>query len=274
MPRKKVTVLDRVDIPCIEGGVQSAIVKSLNELPPATYLLVTETPDQRQLWNGAKKEFQMIGAIIDSHFSGEAPPTLSHLEKYQKEDIWNTAWRYLSFYSMVWANWEVVRQDLHNKGAPPMPPAAGNGCVFSPTGKAFSSLETPLLVVVEVIRYRAIATMADAFVPYKAYIPNQIRDSIKNTEAAKRPDADQQFITKVKADVLDRIKARPYDWLEQRCALSVIKSRPNGVQKKALKNYLDCCQERKTLALKVNHRRNKAKRTVWKKGEVLNNVRN
>lgn len=274
MGRKKTTVLDRVVIPYVEGGVQSAIVEGLNELPPATYLLITETPDQRQLWNGAKKEFQMIGAIIDSHFSGEAPPTLSHLKKYQKEDIWNTAWRYLSFYSMVWANWDVVQKGLHDKGAPPMPPAAGNGCVFSPTGKAFSSLKTPLSVVVEVIRYRAIATMADGFVPYKAYIPNQIRNSIENARSAMRVDANQQLVTKVKANLLSHAKERPYDWLEQRCALSVIQSRPSGVQKKALKNYLDCCQERQVLTLKVNHRRNKEKRTVWKKGEVVSNVRN
>ena len=250
MPRRKKTVLDSVELPDNRSILGSAIVTSLNGLPPATYLFVTETPDQRRLWNGAKKEFQLIGSIIDSFFNGDAPPTLSHLEKYQREDIWNTAWRYLSFYGMVWANWEAVKQSLYQKADLPMPPATGNGAVFSPTGEAFSSLATPLAVVIEVIKYRAIAIMADAFVPHRAYIPNNIRTRIEDGRKVRRADASESLKQKAKADLMAWNAERPYNWLEQRCALSVINSKPNGAQKKALDSYLECCQERQALALK------------------------
>lgn len=274
MPRRKVTVLDRVELPTASGQIQSAIVTCLNELPPETYLLTAETPDQKQLWRGAKRECRLVGTIIDSYFSGDSPPTLSQLEKYQKENIWNTAWRYLSFYSMVWANWETVEKALCGKATPPMPRIVGNGVSFSPTGKAFRSLDTPLAVLLEVIRYRAIAIMANAFVPARDYIPNQIRRKVENGRKIRRADADEPLKEKVRADISDWIKERPYDWLEQQCALVVAKSNPRGVQKKALQSYLECCQERQALALKTNHRRNKPSRKVWRRGKLTENVRN
>lgn len=141
MPRRQKTVLDSVELPGNRSGLQSAITKKLKELPPATYLLVSETPDQKRWWVAAKQYFSDVGAVLDRCFNGDAPPDLSHRDKYHRGGVWNSAWRYLAFYSMICINWKAVKSALRKKGAPPMPSASGNGCALAamkskPKGKS------------------------------------------------------------------------------------------------------------------------------------------
>lgn len=274
MPRKQTTVLDKVEVSGNRSILQSAITAKLGELPPSIYLLVSETPDQKELWVGAKRYFEDIGAVLDGYFNGDAPPSLSHRNKTDSEGIWNSAWRYLAFYNMLYINWKAVKSVLHNKGAPPMPPTSSNGCTLTIPTMAFHDLATPLDVLLEVMQYKAIGIMAMAFSPHYEYVPGTISKRIKQGRSAMHTDATNDLRTQVRTEVKKWVKERPYEWLEYICALAAVNSKPKGVAKQAVSHYWKCCGEEQAWDLKMTRNRAKPERYTWKKGRLTANVRN
>ena len=262
MPRKKrkTTVLDKVEVPDNKSELQKAIVAKLDGLPPTIYAITAETLHQKAAWVTNKQYFKRVGAIIDSYFNGVAPPDLTYMPKAQKEDVWNTAWRYLTFYSMVWASWDAVRDKLSQGLTPPMPLAWGNGVLGRPVTTQFELLETPIAVTLEVLQYRAISQMVDAFAVEVDYVPDRERTWIENARKARRADASKDVKNQFQEDVTARILERPWSYLECLCTQAVVDSKPekNTTAEKTLKNFLEAHYAGEALTLKVNHRRNVA----------------
>ncbi len=258
MPRKKTTVLDEIEVPGNQSELQKAILTKLDGLPPILYGIAAETPYQRAAWVANKQYFKRVGAIIDNYFNGDAPPDFSKMPKAQKEDLWNTAWRYLAFSGMVYANWETVKAALKGKITPPMPIAAGNGCFGQPITTEFELLQTPLEVTLEAMQYRAIAQMVDTFAIEVSYVPGQERKRIEKARKARRADATKAVKNQFQEDVTDWLLEHPWAYLESFCAQAVVDAKPKGVAKKALNGFLEACRSAEDLTMKVNHRRNVA----------------
>ena len=194
------------------------------------------------------------------------------MPKAQKEDVWNMAWRYLAFYGMVWANWDAVRDKLSQGLSPPIPLAWGNNFLGRPVTTKFELLQTPLEVTLEAMQYRAIAQMVDAFAIEVDYVPNQVRTQIEKARRARRADATEIVKARHQEDATNWVLEHPWAYLESLCAQAVVDAKPKGAARKALKGFLEAQHSAENLAMRVNHRRNIARkpRYTFREGVLVN----
>lgn len=267
MPRRKTSVLDKVDVTA-ESRVKAEISKALSTFPPALYALLAETPAQKQKFNGERAFYGRVGAIIDSYFNGSAPPNYDSMPKYEREETWNEAWQYLAFYGLVFANWDVVQKAIQAEGPPLLPQQKTSSCRFELAGAPFEHLTTPLSVALEAMRYRALSRMSGAFsvepVSMSAY---QVRNSGRRVNKARRSNAPQSLKAAVQAGE-NKLYEELIPWakLERLCVLAVVDSKPKGAKKAKLDEYTRSSREKEKHLAKKYHKRNRQTGYRWENG--------
>lgn len=263
MPRRKTSVLDGVEIPGNRGEVHSAAIEALDNLPPGLYAMMTTTPHQRLVWNQNRQFFKQVGAVIDSYFSGDAPPDYGAMPKYRQEEIWNEAWVYLSFYSMAWSSWTAIKGAL-SVGLAPRIPVSNRS--FLPVAQ-FSDLSTPLDLSLEVMRYRAIHRMSVAFsLEPISVTPYQVRKRLSRVNSARKANAPKSLVATVEIEESEIYKTMPWIDLQLLCYKAVEDSSPTGIQRDHMQSYLKATRAEEQHLAKRMHKRAKPKAIVCRNG--------
>ena len=168
--------------------------------------MIAHTPYLRAMWCYSKQFFKRVGDVIDAHSNGGVLPTFGDLPKDEREDIHNRAWLFISFYNMAFFNWESIAPHLEGWGAVEIPKAVsampGQATQIEATLPTtdLADLDTPLDLLLEVMKCRAFAMMHNAFSMERTEgVPYRVRAHIADMEKARRADASPETVTKGEA---------------------------------------------------------------------------
>ena len=241
------------------------LYQELRHQPGDVYLLASTTPHQKMLWRQSKGFFQRVGAVLQTRFTGEAPPIYVGLGLHERNEIENEVARYFTFYGMIAANWDAVRCGLLKSEQPP----AVADAVLTPNMTHYAELDTPGKVLLEAIRYRAIGHMDAAFksAPVKQS-PYEVRQRFASKNKAIRSDASAITQVQHSETVTDHLAAKPWACFELICLLAAQNGRPKPKDsaKRAITNYVKELEAEGSFIAKINHKQNKAKGFRWEGG--------
>lgn len=261
MPRKKKRIVDNVesenDMPSL---LQERISAKLSQLPQDFYFLLSQNPEQAAKWMYEKDFFRSVGKVIDAFFTGDAPPTFEEKTKYEEEAIELEVWRFLSFYSMVSANWKKVQQALKKESAPSIPVIGTDKISASIPQCDFSTLQTPGEVLLKAMEYSAVHQMGFYFGGWgEAETDYAQRKVIADVNKSRRADASPLLIRRIEESLRKRQTSNPCSKLENICFFASYDTAKKGRPKQTVKNYIKAGYEREAFEKKWLHPQSKGK---------------
>ncbi len=272
MPRKKKRILDNIkEGSCISfsPAFRNSIAECLSQAPKGFYLLLANSQEQTAKWRMEKNIYGCVGQILDAYFSGEAPPDFDGMPKNERDLIELQAWRFLSFYSMVSANWQSVWNAIKDLACPAIPIMTerhgslveGNLEPKSVTARFsipecnFLELDTPAKVLIKAIEYSAIRQMDFYFGQLSKRVETNYskRKLIADVEKSRRERASPLLIEAVEKELGSRWKSDPCSHLETICFLACYENANKGRARETTRAYLRAGYERELFERKELH---------------------
>lgn len=252
MPRKKKRVIDSVEAGNVNISyyLQESISETVSKLPQDFYLMLAKKPVQLAKWKLEKDFFKGVGQAMDAFFSGEAPPDFAELPKHKQDAIEYEVWFYLSFYSMVSANWKSVERSLEHEVCPSIPITEGSSI---PECK-FSDLDTPGKVLLKVIEYSAIRQMSFYFGELGKEESNYAKRKLAiDVQKSRRSDASSLLIQRVEEKLKEQHEADPCRRLESLCFLTSYRSGKKGRARETVRSHMKAGYAREDFEKKELH---------------------
>ena len=270
MPRRKRRVLDNVATGISFAPIlRESVAECIDRLPPNFYRLLARSPEQLAKWEYEKGYFMRVGQVLDTYFSGEAPPTFPDLSKHQRDSIEHDVWCFLSFYSMIFANWRPVKAALRNEKCPAIPilfkydaqvlGVEGDARFSIPECK-FSALDNPGKVLLKAMEYSAIRQMDYYF----GKLSNRAKESnyakrkwIIDVQKSRKPDASEDLVDEVEFQLDILLSSDPARWLETVCFHACYSNKKEGRSAETIESYMKAGLAREDFEKKKLHPQSK-----------------